>query len=68
MYNRQHLTNDEITTLWIFTNKLEILHHSVKFSNRLMEYIIYKELHQIIYKKYSHFLDDLKEKYEGNTL
>ena len=33
-----------------------------------MEYIIYKELHQIIYKKYSHFLDDLKEKYEGNTL
>ena len=56
MYNRQHLTNDEITTLWIFTNKLEILHLSVKFSNRLMEYIIYKELYQI------------KEKYEGNTL
>lgn len=42
MYNRQHLTNDEITTLWIFTNKLEILHHSVKFSNSLMEYIIIK--------------------------
>lgn len=68
MYNVQHLTNDEITTLWIFTNKLESLHHSVKHSNSLTEYIVYKKLYKIIYQKYSHFLDDLKEKYEGNTL
>lgn len=68
MYNGQHLTNDEIATLWIFTNKLESLHHRVKHSNSLTEYIVNMELYKIIYQKYSHFLDNLKEKYEGNTL